>query len=156
MRRSIILIVSIPIFFLLLTNGLYSTTHKDSLYIDPDTISVSEGGKVTFYLDAGRQNAFRLYVIFGGVSGTQPGFPLPGGAVLPINWDCVTEGLLNLINGPWLQDFGGYLDNTGSAEAYLLVPPNSNLPPGGGINFAYALAYPWDFASNPVFLHFVP
>jgi hypothetical protein len=123
-----------------------------------DAYAISEqGGQSIFHLTAGTENASRYHLLLGGVTGTQPGFPLPGGfAVLPLNWDPFTDLVLLLINSPVFAGFMGPLDAQGEASATLNLPP---LPPGTAgliVHFAYCLNNPFDFASNPVAVEVVP
>lgn len=109
------------------------------------------GGIVYFTLNPGIDNANRNYALFGCASGTSPGLPLPGGhAVLPINWDVLTDVILQNANvSPVFMNFIGKIDATGMAKAQLNCPP---IPGFGGtrLNFAFAMNNPFDYASNPV------
>ena len=62
--------------------------NRDSaqLVSDVDQISEAAGGTANLTLDAGAAKANWKYLIFGGVTGTDPGTVLPSGAVLPLNW----------------------------------------------------------------------
>jgi hypothetical protein len=127
-----------------------------ALAADGSTISAGSGGTVRFALSAGIDNAGRNYLLLGGISGTEPGIPLPGGhATLPLNWDLFTNLVINMANGPFFQDFLGTLDGYGSAMATLNVPP---FPCAAGfpMYYAYALNKPYDFVSNPVTIELVP
>ncbi|MHC4942789.1 MAG: hypothetical protein ACYTG7_07185 [Planctomycetota bacterium] len=109
------------------------------------------GGKVVFFLDAGSGNADRFYGLFGSVSGTSPGTVLPGGMILPINWDFFTEMLTLLaLSGSPLIPFFGNLDGDGRAEVVMTVPPR--VLPSGGLSsvYAFCLNNPYDFVSNSV------
>jgi hypothetical protein len=121
------------------------------LRCDPYQIPESTGGSVQLILAAGKENGKRDYLVLGGMSGTMPGFPLPGGQVtLPINWDAFTSALLLLLNTPVFKDFLGTLGEDGEGSALIESGP---LPPGSAglvSHFAYLLAYPFDFVSNPV------
>jgi hypothetical protein len=85
------------------------------------------------------------------VTGTWPGYPLPGGASkLRIQWDLFTDFLWKNMNTPIFDDFWVDLDPLGCGAAHLNVPP---LPPGtAGLKmyYAYCLGKPWEFVSNPV------
>ena len=115
------------------------------------------GGKSTFSLDAGAANVARNYIILGGVTGSSPGTPLPGGmATLPVNWDVFTTIVINLANTVIFQNFIGILDANGQASA--LFDTQGPVPGAAGITmtFAFALNNPWDFASNAVEIKIVP
>lgn len=129
----------------------------DTLTVDRSTIPASTGAAVDFTLYGRGENAGRSYLLLGSASGTVPGTPLPGGLVtLPLNRDSVMNTMLWFINAPIFADCLGTLAADGTASATLNVPP---LPPGASgqaLSFAYALVYPWDFASNAVTLLIVP
>jgi hypothetical protein len=120
------------------------------------TLSASAGGSVHFVLEAGTANGNRPYLIFGSLSGTAPGIPLPRGAVLPITWDLFTDRVLADVNTPVFSGFMGALDAQGSASAALNV--FTPIPGAAGItmSFAYALALPVDLASCPVNVRITP
>ena len=110
-----------------------------------------------FQLNARKENANRNYILLGGVTGTSPGIPLPGGkATLPVNWDLFTSFVLAYINSAIFQDFMGTLDGDGLAAAKLdtlgPIPGTAGLT----MHFAYALDKPWNFTSNPVSVNVVP
>jgi hypothetical protein len=122
-----------------------------------DTYTVSEtGGTVNFFLQAGKDNAFRNYLLVGSITGTDPGTPLPGGLVtLPLNWDLFTNLVINMINSPTFHNFMGALNVYGGGTAQLnlkAVPPGFV---GTFMHYAYALK-PYDMASNPVGIEIVP
>lgn len=127
-----------------------------ALIAEPETISEAVGGVVDFWLNAGLANAGRNYIMLGSLTGTSPGTPLPGGNVtLPLNWDVFTGLIINLVNTPVFPNFIGVLDSAGKAHAQFdtLGP----IPGTAGLSmyFAFALANPWDFASNPVTISIV-
>ena len=126
-------------------------TPESSLRIAPDVLDAGLGGTVTFELDAGISQAGRYYVMLGSVNGSEPGTPLPkGGPLLPINWDPVT----NLLLDASLPGFAGTLDNQGQATITLPVPAAPDLA-GLELTFAYPLAGPpWDFASDAAWIFF--
>ena len=94
----------------------------------------------------------------GSISGTEPGFPLPGGLVtLPLNWDAVSNLVLMNMNRPCFLNFLGFLDGSGNGTAEL----NSNGPidpvfVGTVMHFAFGLYNPFDFVSNPVAIEITP
>jgi hypothetical protein len=127
----------------------------DALGTNIYEISETTGDKVFFLLNAGTMNAGREYILLGGITGTAPGTPLPGGeAVLPLNWDLFTTIVINLINSAVFKDFTGTLDVEGRSVAVMTSGP---IPGAAGLvlQFAYGLHKPWDFASNTVFLRIV-
>ncbi|MFH1998768.1 MAG: hypothetical protein ABIK28_03760 [Planctomycetota bacterium] len=126
----------------------------------PDAPDIcATGGTVNFLLNAGSSHAGRNYLMLGGVTGTYPGYPLPGGYVtLPLNWDIFTDLALSLANTVIFPGFLGTMDGNGQSAAQLYWPGPS-MPPGSVgtiIYFAYCLGWPWEFASNPVEIEIVP
>jgi hypothetical protein len=128
-----------------------------SLTADDYSISSSAGGTIALRITAGPGEASRTYAICGSVSGTQPGIQLPGGPVLPINWDPFSDFVRNNLNSAMFTDFMGNLDMRGKATALLVVPPGL-LEGMEGIDFyfAYPLLNPLDFASTPIRIGVVP
>jgi hypothetical protein len=128
------------------------------LWLDAEKISAATGGTVNFDLDAGSAKAGRTYLLLAGVSGTEPGYLLPGGTTtLPLNWDFFTDIVLSLKNTSIFANFMGTLDSQGQAAATL--DTLSPLPPaavGAVLYFAYCLDYPWEFASNPLIVEILP
>ncbi|MBU0755355.1 MAG: hypothetical protein KJ645_09460 [Planctomycetes bacterium] len=118
-----------------------------------DTYTMPEaGGTVVFTLDSGLPKAGRNYLLLGSLSGTDPGYPLPGGlATLPLNLDDFTYNVVfPLLNTSTFANFLGQLDGYGEATAQMVVRP---LPPGCVgvvLYFAYCLGRPFEFVSNPV------
>jgi hypothetical protein len=106
------------------------------------------GGSVNLYLSADEDNGNRDYMLFGSISGHEPGTPLPGGQTkLPLKWDIFTNVVINLANSPIFSNFLGTLGPDGKATATLNLPAVPGLA-GITMSFAYALNKPWDFASN--------
>jgi hypothetical protein len=121
------------------------------LIVDEDRIVYSSGGTVNFSLDAGQSNGNRNYLLLGSVTGTAPGYPLPGGmARLPLNWDPFTDLVLSFLNTALFSSFMGKLDASGTAAAQLNAPPLPSVAQGVVMYFAYALNNPFDYTSNPV------
>lgn len=117
-------------------------------------ISSSFGGMAKMILLAGMPNANRNYIILGSLSGTSPGTPLPGGmATLPLNWDIFTSLGIDLINTPAFANFMGPLDGNGAGSATF--DTLGAIPSAAGLTlyFAFAVASPWDFVSNPVSIY---
>lgn len=130
-----------------------------SLWTDTYNTSVTTGALVNFTMDAGVSNAGRKYLLLGSASGTSPGYALPGGAVLPLNWDFFTDIIFGNVGSPAFLNFLGFLDASGRAQASLNVP--GPFDPGLiGINvyFAYLLGPPpgFDFTSNSIALTMDP
>jgi hypothetical protein len=150
------------------TSSAFDTSHnnQNDVFISrllltglaSNTLSLSSaaGGTVDFNLIAGAENAFRSYILLGSVSGTEPGTPLPGGqAVLPLNWDAFTSLMILGLNSAVFTDFLGTLDPHGNALAQLNALPLSGFT-GITMTYAYALAAPYDFVSNPIPIEITP
>ncbi|MFH1998249.1 MAG: right-handed parallel beta-helix repeat-containing protein [Planctomycetota bacterium] len=137
--------------------GAFSATWTAPLFPDAYVIPENTGGTVNFQLDAGAEKAGRNYLLLGGISGTEPGFILPGGhATLPLNFDVFTElTVLPLINTYIFSDFMGTLDVDGRATAQMNLPPVVGYA-GFKTYYAFCLGWPWEFASNPVEIEIVP
>ena len=129
-----------------------------TLSTNTHTLSESTGGVIDFELDAGPDKANRYYLLLGGVTGTSPGWELPGGnATLPINWDVFTGLILKLANTAVFPNFMGQLDSEGKSSAQMntggpLIPGYV----GVRIYFAYLLNKPWEFVSNHVMIMVAP
>jgi len=140
----------------------YGSRSLPTFTIEEYELSEATGGAIDFALDFTMNNHDRTYLIFGSMTGTEPGTPLPGGqTVLPLNWDLFTNIIFGLINSPFLQDFQGTLNNQGDATAQLNT--FGPLPPGVSGNYLYfaSLLSPegfggWNVVSNPVAVKIVP
>ena len=126
-----------------------------SLSADTNTISGATGGAVNFTLDAGLGQANRSYFMFSGVSGTVPGTTLPGGVILPINWDVFTNYVIDQYSAPYFTNFLGQLDASGMASAKFDTQGSIGIS-GFSIYFAFGLYGPWNFASNAVTIDVIP
>jgi hypothetical protein len=131
--------------------------YDPSLWADGYSIPVSTGAVIEFSLEAGAGNGGRPYLLLGSLSGTVPGFALPGGGTLPLNWDFFTDVIMLCLGSPICQNFLGHLDGTGAATAVLTTPaPLDSLLIGEVAHFAYTLGSPFDFQSNPIAVTFEP
>jgi hypothetical protein len=123
------------------------------------TLISRSGGQVNLHLNAGAANAGRNYVVLGSISGTSPGFALPGGlATMPLNRDVFSKYIQTNISAPYFVNFTGSLDASGEAKAMFdtLGPIPPVFPTGKIGHFAYALAGPWNYTSNAVAIEIVP
>jgi len=125
------------------------------LYTTNNQISESAGGTSDLHVKAGSNNPNRKYLILGSITGSSPGYPLPGGEVLPINWDIFTDIVWLLLNTPTFSNFMGSLDLSGNATATLSTGPLTGAS-GLVMTYAYALNNPFDFVSNPLTIEFIP
>ncbi|MFH1998376.1 MAG: hypothetical protein ABIK28_01785, partial [Planctomycetota bacterium] len=123
-----------------------------------DVYTVSEmGGTVNLNLYAGSTQLFRNYLIIGGMSGSEPGETLPGGVVLPVNFDAFTDYIFfPLLNSAVFSSFLGQLGLDGTATAQLNVPALPAGYTGSVMTFAYCMNNPFNFASNAVNIEIVP
>ena len=140
-------------------NNIYSEPHREYLdgvflKVDTPTISASSGGTAVFTLTAGRANKARNHLLLVGFTGTSPGSALPGGAVLPLNFDALSLTALNPALSSIFSGFAGTLDADGEGTAQFVMP---SIPASAGLSlsFAYALS-PWDFASTSVQVTLTP
>jgi hypothetical protein len=121
------------------------------LMADKSEVSCWFGGQVTFYLDAGELNKNRYFGIFASLSGSTPGTALPGGEILPINWDWFSNLMMTMaFTGHPNVPFFDFLDNAGKAAVVLTVPPHLPVYTDLLATFAYCLNNPFDYVSNPV------
>ncbi|MEW6742360.1 MAG: C25 family cysteine peptidase [Planctomycetota bacterium] len=130
-----------------------------SLWADAYSISAATGGVVHMSLDAGGANGNRTYLVLGSVTGTSPGFSLPGGTHVPLNWDIFTSLIVSHLSSPAFAGFYGPLDGTGQGAAVFdTVGPVDPIVVGIQMHFAYLLAFPpaFDFVSNPIAIAFEP
>lgn len=128
-----------------------------ALWADAYDLSVAQGASIEMFLDAGVAKAGRTYLILGTMSGTAPGYPLPGGAILPVNWDLFTDFIIMCLNTSICQQFYSTLDALGASTAVL--DTNGPLDPslvGSTAHMAYLLGHPFEFVSNPVQIDFNP
>jgi len=128
-----------------------------SLWADAYALSAADGAVIRLDLNAGVAFAHREYVVLGGFSGVYPGDTLPGGLVLPVNWDGLSDFIALHINGPAFQNFQADLDAGGQAVAVL--DTRGPIDPGyigRQISLAYTLPTSYDLVSNPVTISIEP
>lgn len=124
---------------------------RHMLGADVFVISDQLGGSINLMLDAGLSNAGRYYLLFGSISGTNPGVPFLI-STLPLNWDLFTDLLLKVF---WaIPGFDGNLDLSGCANASFSLNAGTGHV-GVIISFAYLMDYPLE-ASNPVKIEITP
>jgi hypothetical protein len=125
------------------------------LFLSQNFIPDSTGATISIELHAGAANAGRTYLVLAGVSGTEPGFPLPGGLVLPVNWDFFTDLVISLLNSPVFFNFMGNLNANGMGTARLVAPASTGYL-GTTIHMSYCLGMPFDLVSNAGAVEIVP
>lgn len=124
----------------------------DSLEADATEVDTNLGGTVNFMLNAGSAHAGEDYALVGSISGSIPGWTLPGGLVLPLNYDQVTTWTiqLGLSGSPITPGFFGTLDGSGMAAAQLNVPGHLGLTSDADLTLAFCTIQPYTFVSNEV------
>ena len=128
-----------------------------SIWASTYSFSGSAGADFDLLLDAGTAYAGREYAVVGGMSGGYPGYTLPGGNVLPVNFDAVTTIIINNMNSAMLQNFRANLDGEGEGTATVnSFGPINPLYIGETLTFAFTLTVSYDFVSNPVAIEIVP
>ncbi len=137
------------------SGGIWYFRGVGPLSADGATISSSSGGTINFSLDAGAAHAYRQYFLVGNFTGTTPGMPLPGGGVLPLNYDAVLDFVRYNYGLPMFTDFKATLDANGMSTATLSAAALP-LPAGLTLNFAFTTMAPFDFQSNPVPVEILP
>ncbi|MCC6670777.1 MAG: hypothetical protein IT458_06945 [Planctomycetes bacterium] len=80
------------------------------------------------------------FLLLWGCSGSAPGTQLPGGPLLPLNYDACTSSCLTMLNGPIFANFFGTLDASGNGQAFFNLPPV--IGPAWTTHFAAALYDP--------------
>lgn len=137
------------------TEALVVATPRLPLAHSEDAVTTATGGAVALELDAGPAKAGALAIVGASLSGTFPGLPLAGGAVLPLALDAFTT--FSLSGAAPFSNFVQVLNAQGAGNAVFdtLGP----LPPelaGLTVHFAFAAGPPFDFASNSVAVVVVP
>lgn len=132
--------------------------------VDKDAISVSAGGTQNMTLNLGPGMAGQIYWIFGGVSGSTPGFNL-GFTHVPINWDAYTALCFKAKNAyiSPSQGIGAlFADGTAKVKASLAAGSDPNFI-GLEVRHAYVILFNGGsnglvpvWASNPVVLTLKP
>lgn len=127
-----------------------------ALWPDTFVIPASTGATISLTAHGGKENAGRYYLILGTLSGTEPGFTLPGGhATMPLNWDDFTDLVMANLNTPFFPGFLWTLDAAGTANAEINFGPVSPFWVGTIFHFAYTCNNPFDVASNPISIEIV-
>jgi hypothetical protein len=128
----------------------------DTQPLTADAETLFDGpGTVQFELDAGAAHAGGTYFLGASLSGQQPGIPLPGGLLLPINWDSLTDLILPNDDAQWFFDFFGQLNGQGMAHPRLEWPGHPKSA-GWAIDLAACTILPFDFVSNAWTLSILP
>lgn len=125
------------------------------LFLSQNYIIDSTGASIDMELIAGTANAGRSYLVLGSASGTEPGIKLPGGLVLPLNWDPFLHLVLGLLNTPVFSGFMGVIPPSGMGGACFNAPAGTGLS-GITLHFAYCLGSPFDFVSNGAAVEILP
>jgi hypothetical protein len=136
--------------------GVWFFNAQGPLAIDTTTLSHSMGGTVDFRLDAGMDHAGKGYILLGSVTGTDPGTVLPGGGILPLNFDAFLLYSYRNPGGSLFTGFQGFLDASGEAAATASKLATLPFATGKILNFAYTTVGPFDYQSNAVEIEIVP
>ncbi|MBU0756420.1 MAG: hypothetical protein KJ645_14855 [Planctomycetes bacterium] len=124
------------------------------LEITPDEVSAWYGGTLSFSLNGGSGVAGHNFVILGSASGTSPGFNLPSGLHMDLNWDYFTDRALDLAVGGgygMMVNFIGTLNENGMASARLTLAGHCQLYEDLEVCFAWCTFDSFDFVSNSVY-----
>jgi hypothetical protein len=135
---------------------LMRLNYNAPLWSSAYSVSVAAGAVVDLSMDAGIPNGNKPYLLLGTLSGNMPGYSLPGGLNLPINWDSLTDLIMIALNTPAFVNFYSTFDGAGTATATLNTL--GALDPvliGETAHFAYAVGG-WQFVSNAVPVEFEP
>lgn len=96
----------------------YGAAGPQTLTADRWNILLNSPVQVNFDIMPGSEHAGRPYFLLSGMTGTSPGTTLPGGEVLPINFDVWTYFVLSYMNSLSIfTGFTGTLDAAGEATA---------------------------------------
>ncbi|MHC4945844.1 MAG: hypothetical protein ACYTG7_22760, partial [Planctomycetota bacterium] len=136
--------------------GADEFTGLHPMEIEEFFLSAGQGGEIDFFINAGVEHAGQPYVLLGSLSGTAPGYSLPGGKTLPLNWDGFTDLVLMYLNNTYFLDFLGKLDSSGQAVPLLWVPGLFPIWIGETMYFGATLYSPFNFVTNPVAIEVVP
>ncbi|MEZ5980423.1 MAG: FG-GAP repeat protein [Planctomycetota bacterium] len=137
----------------------------DSLVGFGDTISCAAGGEQRLALRPGSARAGQLYFLFGSITGTSPGYPVPNTPwTLPLNLDVYFEFTTwTLFGGGLLAQPNGSIDADGGAETSFAVwPAFPQVFAGFTVHHAYVLldlaapGAPVSFVSSPSSVTLVP
>ena len=141
----------------LLSPRTWIAARDDPLWITGSVVSAGAFDVLTFEMDAGSGFAGRPYLLGGSLSGTSPGFVVPSGMVVPLNIDSfLVDTLITFANAPFFPNSQGVLDALGRANASLYIPPGAvSALVGASSDWAFVVAYPVDFVSNPASVVFV-
>ena len=135
--------------------GGVSEAKKISDMADTYFIPALTGGSVNLFLDAGAAYAGRKYAVLSSITGTTPGTPLPGGTILPLNWDVWTDFVLTWSNTGFFVNFIGTLDAAGKSIATINAPVAGPTFIGLRTFWAFTLYDPFGYVSNPIAIDFI-
>lgn len=141
----------------LLSPRTWLRVEDNPLWIDGSVVSAGAGRTLTFNMDAGPARAGRLYVLGGSLSGTVPGFSTPSGMIVPLNIDgFFIDTVQTFANTFFFPNSQGMLDSLGRSTASLIMPPGTAAPLVGiPSDWAFVVAFPVDFVSNPASVVFI-
>ena len=133
---------------------IHGVAGPQTLTCDTSKVPLTTPVTATFTIEAGPDYQGENYFLLAGVTGTQPGTPLPGGLVMPLNFDIFTYMVLAFANTPMFKDFYGVLDAQGMANPVFDTTGLTPLDPrflGTHIFFCavtWPKGKPYDFVTN--------
>ena len=131
------------------SNLLFQANYVDrSMWADRASLSIA-GDQVRFDHLTGTAHANRYALLLGTLSGRSPGAALPGGTVLPLNVDALTDAMATQWNTGVFVDTLCVLDGAGAGASAVLAPPGV-IPPalvGVTLDFAHVV---FDAGLQPV------
>ncbi|MCK5942655.1 MAG: aryl-sulfate sulfotransferase, partial [Planctomycetes bacterium] len=117
---------------------LFQANYVDrTLWADTPTLSVA-GDQVGFDHLTGTANAGDYALLLGTLSGRSPGTLLPGGALLPLNADFLTDAMVTTWNTGVFVDTLVMLDASGAGASTVLAPPGVIPPALAGFTLDFA------------------
>jgi len=110
------------------TGAVYGVRDITTLARSTDQVSLVLGGSQHFEIRGGVESAGDLFVVFGSLSGTFGGTPVPGsGVTLPFVADAYTDLLLLEAGAGLIVPWVGLLDANGDATSRFTLPPGAPL-----------------------------
>jgi len=96
---------------------IYLGKGPHSLLVDEHIVPLNTPVTLNFDIKPGVSYAGAKHLLLCGISGTHPGFPVPGGKMMPMNFDLFTQLALTNINSPVFNNFYGKLNGVGEGAA---------------------------------------
>ena len=123
------------------SNLMFQANYVDrTMWTSQEQLSIT-GDQVDFDHLLGTAQANRYALLLGSLSGRSPGTLLPGGTLLPLNADFLTDAMVTQWNTGVFVDTLCLLDANGAGASTVLAPPNV-IPPaliGLTLDFAHVV-----------------